>query len=94
MGLAFMIVRHLSYHLLFLFYMPCLHIHIWTQLISAYFVNFFPCWFKVCGKSHHLALIVYHLRDQTKTQRCAFVVTIREVILVLQLQALAFQRAF
>jgi len=38
------------------FFFPSLHMHLWSQHISLYFLQY---WFSVCGKPHHLALIVY-----------------------------------
>jgi len=55
MGLVFLVVRHLS--------------HDYSTYFSAYFIhasmdpfvllNFLPYCLSVCGKPHHLALIVY-----------------------------------
>ena len=55
-------------HLIFLFYLPSLHMHLWTEHIS---LNFLPSWFSVCGKPHNLALIAYHFRGSNKRQ-CVF----------------------
>ena len=42
--------------IVFIFFLPYLHTHLWTHHIS---LNFLPCWLSVCGKPQHFALIVY-----------------------------------
>ena len=53
--LLFLLVHHL-FIIFFLFSLPSLHIYLWTQHTS---LNILSCWLLVCGKPHHLALIVY-----------------------------------
>ena len=62
MGLAFAACSP-SHHVHFLFFIPSLHLHLWTRHIS---LNFISCCFSVCRKTHHLALIVYHFKGSNK----------------------------